>query len=186
MKLMLKEIPSINGIKSSDASTIDRRTGNRGPRWVTDRREFIRLVAATGVSVGIASLGVFPPARRAIADHVGNPGHEIKPLPCPGYASDHNCTPACGDSTVYFKSCVRDSSQHRYGWHKTNQCKWVLRKNQCISGADWDGWRWDPGDCGCCCNVVFRCHDGKKRNSSCDFVDNSICKWTVKCLACGC
>jgi hypothetical protein len=149
-------------------------------RWT--RGDFLRTAAATGMGMGLASLGIFPPARSALASHVGSDGYEIKPLPCPSYASDHNCSPGCGPSPVVSGACQTDSSNHHYGWHRNTGCVWKLRKNACVSGTGWDGWRWKyDGLCGCCTSVTFRCHDGWHCNSSCGNCTKSICKWTTAC-----
>lgn len=62
------------------------------------RRTFLRTAGGAGMGVGLMALGVFPPARKALA----HDGHEIYPDtksegPCaPGqYASNDECSPGC-------------------------------------------------------------------------------------------
>ncbi len=145
------------------------------------RRSFMQLAAAAGAGVGLAVLGVFPVVRRARAD-----GYEIKDLPCPGYASGHNCSPGCGDSDVCGGGsdgpCCENGSGY---WHLSgaqSNDQYRLRMNECVTGTGWDGWKWDPGACGACSSVIYRCHDGKKRQSDGSYKPD-ICRHAVYCAA---
>jgi hypothetical protein len=133
--------------------------------WTTTRRSVMRA----GTAAGLALLGAFPAARRAIAD-----GYTIYPR-CPSYASDHNCSPGCGPSTIFADAC--DTST---GFHKDDGVTWTLRPNQCLSGG-YDGWLWrHQGACGACaCAVERRCHDGYRQTGS-GWV-RSICRWNTDC-----
>src|SRR5690606_21651822 len=126
-------------------------------------------------ALGFAVLSVFPAARKAYAD-----GYDIYTGSCPSYASDHDCSPGCGPSTIFADAC--ETSGSYTGFHKNDGVTWKLRPNQCFSGT-YDGWLWgDQGACGtCACSVERRCHDGYRKTSS-GWV-KSICRWNT---ACGC
>jgi hypothetical protein len=179
--MTLNDLPRFSGPKPVGAARVRRGTSPWRRGW--NRRDFVRMASATGIGLGLASLGVFPPARRAYASHVGSDGYQIKPLPCPGYAANHNCRPGCGDSPVVLAACQTDPSAHTYGWHRNTGCRWKLRKNQCVSGTGWDGWRWNfSGSCESCSNsITFRCHDGWQCDSNCGNCSKSICRWRVGC-----
>ncbi|MFI0793807.1 peptidoglycan-binding protein [Micromonospora rubida] len=142
--------------------------GRKRGGWELSRRTLLRA----GTAVGMAALSVFPAARRAYAD-----GYEIYAA-CPTYASDHNCSPGCGPSTIFADSC--NTSGTNIGFHKNDGVTWMLRPNQCYGGT-YDGWLWlYNGACGACtCSVERRCHDGYKKTSS-GWV-KSICRWNTKC-----
>jgi hypothetical protein len=190
MRLLVEDIPSFAGGSAAVATSVTsrsqmQRSNGVGSRF--DRRVFLRRTIEIGMGIGIMSLGIFPPARQALASHVGTEGYKIKPLPCPLINGADNCSPGCGPSDVYSDSCQTAEWSHYYGWHKAT-CPWTLRLDECHvdpDGDDWDGWRWDFDPCGCCCPINYRCHDGYKRTSgSCDFVDESICRWTMSCTTC--
>jgi hypothetical protein len=133
---------------------------------------------SSGTALGFMALGVFPAAKRAYAD-----GYDIKPLPCPGYAGTHDCSPGCGPSQVDRTVCTSA------GWHKVgsaNPWYWTLEPDDCAdnpAGDDWDGWLWAYGDtCGGCVAVEYRCHDG--RTYYCAEQCGSwitICRKTTRC-----
>lgn len=154
----------------------------------SSRGDFLRRVGVAAMGIGIASLGVFPPARKAFASHAGTDPFQIKGLPCPSYADTHNCNPGCGPSPLDFNGCQSDSSSHYYGWHRGNCSsyigfKWRYRPNECITGQTWDGWLWKhTGICGFCANTItYRCHDGKRCDSNCANCVNTVCRWQVGC-----
>jgi len=191
MRLLLNDIPS--------ADEAPARIGDPPPKtsdiwFATDsltRRNFVQLGVATASGIGLAALGLLPTAKQAQASHAGTNGYEIKNLPCPSYATNqnHGCSSnstyhGCGPSTVYTASCQNNQANHKFGWHKSGQCEWILRKNECTGDGD-DGWKWDPGNCGNCCPVVYRCHDGIKRGLQfCNFLDKSVCRWVISCGNC--
>jgi hypothetical protein len=149
-----------------------------------NRRQLLRRTLAGAVGLSLASLGLLPPARRAYAHHAGTDGYQIKPLPCPPYASDHNCSPGCGPSKKCRNQhcCNTNPSSHFFGWYRRQGRKWKLRKGQCW-GSDWDGWRWAvAGSCGCCGGgLTYRCHDGYKCDTDGNNCVPRICLWTVNC-----
>jgi hypothetical protein len=136
------------------------------------RRSVLRAGAALGATVGMVALGVFPAARRAYAD-----GYDIYGR-CPSYATDHNCSPGCGPSTIFADACITSGLQT--GFHKADGITWTLRPNQCYAGT-YDGWLWRyQGACGtCACHVERRCHDGYRQTAS-GWV-RSICRWNTDC-----
>ncbi|MEU5941863.1 peptidoglycan-binding protein [Micromonospora sp. NPDC047548] len=136
--------------------------------WALSRRTLLQA----GTALGMAALSIFPAARRAYAD-----GYTIYGG-CPAYASDHNCSPGCGPSTIFAAAC--NTSGTYTGFHKNDGTNWILRPNQCYAGT-YDGWLWRyQGACGACaCSVERRCHDGYKKTSS-GWV-RSICRWTTDC-----
>ncbi|MBO4207682.1 peptidoglycan-binding domain-containing protein [Micromonospora echinofusca] len=136
--------------------------------WELSRRALLRA----GTAIGMAALSVFPAARRAYAD-----GYSIY-NGCPTYASDHNCSPGCGPSTIFADAC--NTSGTYLGFHKNDGVTWTLRPNECYAGT-YDGWLWlYQGACGACaCSVERRCHDGYRRTSS-GWV-KSICRWNTQC-----
>ncbi|MFG3662284.1 peptidoglycan-binding protein [Streptomyces sp. NPDC047706] len=132
-----------------------------------------RTVLQAATALGFAALGVLPAARQAYAD-----GYDIWTGACPGYASDHNCSPGCGPSTVYADACV--TSGTNTGFHRSDGVTWTLRPNQCYAGT-YDGWLWAySAACGSCgCGIERRCHDGYRKTAS-GWV-KSICRWTTDC-----
>jgi hypothetical protein len=149
------------------------RAGLRPVAWSpVQRRTVLQAGAALGTTIGMAAIGVFPAARRAYAD-----GFDIYPS-CPSYATDHNCSPGCGPSTIFGDAC--NTSGVNLGFHKDDGVTWMLRPNQCFSGT-YDGWVWRyQGACGtCACFVERRCHDGYRQTSS-GWV-RSICRWNTDC-----
>jgi hypothetical protein len=128
----------------------------KGPMKPT-RRTVLGGALAAGTGVGMAVLGIFPPARRAMAD-----GYDILNS-CPAYASSHDCTPGCGPSPVC-ADCCTPVPYILAGWHKDNTfTNYWLRPNECASGT-YDGWNWKYTQpcAGCGAGVTWRCHDGWK------------------------
>ncbi len=171
---------------------IDQVDSGASSRWVLgwDRRQFLRAAAGTGMAIGLTSLGVFPPARKALASHPGTEGYQIKSLPCPGDYGYEDCGTPCAPSTIYQDACYTDPGHHYYGWHR-HGCTiaytkaWRLRQNGCDPGTQWDGWKWQVANCANCNSAVFRCHDGYRcqtgQNCDLSFCDNSVCKWLIGC-----
>ncbi|RBM19459.1 peptidoglycan-binding protein [Streptomyces sp. PT12] len=164
----LDEVPELRRPGAADRPA--RRERARAlPRFAPSRRTVIQSATA----VGFAALGVFGAAREAYAD-----GYDIWTGACPSYASEHDCSPGCGPSTVYAASC--ETSGANAGFHRNDGVTWTLRPNQCYSGS-YDGWLWRfTGACGACgCGIERRCHDGYY-NSGSGWV-RSICRWTTDC-----
>ena len=136
--------------------------------WTPTRRTLLQA----GTALGLAALSIFPAARRAYAD-----GYTIYGS-CPSYATDHNCSPGCGPSTIFADSCL--TSGTNLGFHKNDGVTWTLRPNQCYVST-YDGWLWKyQGACGACaCSVERRCHDGYRKVGS-SWV-KSICRWNTQC-----
>ncbi|WP_405110258.1 peptidoglycan-binding protein [Micromonospora sp. NBC_01405] len=168
----LDTVPWLRGTDPGTGPAVRRAPVHPGGRkragWELSRRTLLRA----GTAVGMAALSVFPAARRAYAD-----GYTIY-AGCPTYASNHNCSPGCGPSTIFADSCI--TSGTNTGFHKNDGVTWTLRPNQCYGGT-YDGWLWlYQGACGACaCSVERRCHDGYKKTSS-GWV-KSICRWNTKC-----
>ncbi|MFB4276865.1 MULTISPECIES: hypothetical protein [unclassified Nonomuraea] len=124
-----------------------------------------------GSAIGVTVLGIFPPARKALAD-----GYDIKGLPCPSYAADHNCSPGCGPSETCALTgwCCSSSGYHR------GDAEYRLRPNQCFGGTA-DGWLWRyTSSCGGCSAVTFRCHDGYTVTWAGPWV-KTICRYRTAC-----
>lgn len=132
------------------------------------RRSLLARVAGIGTAAGLASLGIFPQARKALAE-----GYDIY-ASCPSYAADHNCSPGCGPSRVQSNACLN-------GYHRNDGVTFKLRPNQCVSGTGWDGWEWAyTGTCACCQRGVrWRCHDGYTLLSG--VWTNTICRYMMSC-----
>lgn len=169
----LDAVPRLKGTEPGVPAAPPRRRGTRRQllreiNWSLSRRTILQA----GTVVGLAAIGAFPAARRALAD-----GYEIYPR-CPSYASDHDCSPGCGPSTIFADAC--ETSGANVGWHKDDGVTWMLRPNACYAGS-YDGWLWrHQGACGACaCSIERRCHDGYRRTSS-GWV-RSICRWTTSC-----
>lgn len=142
----------------------------RAKRGGFDRRGFVKRVVGTGMSLGLASLTVFPPARAFAADP-----YDILNS-CPDYASNHQCSPGCGPSTVRQAACTSN------GWHENTGCFYRSRNNECYGG--WaDGWYWRPTGCTQCgsARTSFRCHDGRTCPDSCGNCYPTICRAFMGC-----
>lgn len=195
MPIDLQDIPSTARPPRGEVRTrlipAWRETALNDPRT---RRTFLKAAGAAGTAVGLAALGVFPPARKAFASHVGTDGYQIKDLPCPDDPFYDNNAPCdlCGPSDNCPSCCIDNSSYHKYGWHKAgnDDPTYDLRKGDCVPNNDYhDGWKWDrSGCCGCNSYIKVRCHDGWKNTSS--GWTPTICKWTLDSTyggqSCGC
>jgi Putative peptidoglycan binding domain len=164
----IHSIPPLRGTRPDGAIPVRRKAPKQVFGWSPRRRSVLQA----GTAVGLAALGMFPAARRAIAD-----GYDIYPN-CPSYAIDHNCSPGCGPSTIFADSC--EVSGTNIGFHRNDGVNWTLRPNQCFASS-YDGWLWRyNAACGACaCGVERRCHDGYKRTSG-GWV-RSICRWNTQC-----
>lgn len=171
------DIPNYS-VRPASASPAPRDWSHLPP---STRRSFIKGTIAAGVGFGLATVALLPPARRAFATH--GDGYEIKQLPCTSSHETDNCHPGCAPSTVYANACIEDSTNHNYEHHKANGCTWTLRKDQCMSGTTYDGWKWFFGDanCGCCSEITYRCHDGWNCDSNCANCSKSVCRWVTAC-----
>ena len=150
-----------------------------GGIYRSNRRRFLTRCFAAGVGLSLGGLAKLPPARNAFASHVGRHPYEIKGLPCPTYASGHQCNPGCGPSRVHADACdVADP--HYTGYHRRAGLGWKVRPNQCYGG--WaDGWRWSTPCVPCLRGATLRCHDGWRCNSSGGNCYPTICRWFMGC-----
>jgi hypothetical protein len=172
MPLTLADIPNLADPRPAGAAPIKRRASAlSGPNW--SRRVFVRTTGATLAGLGLAALGLLPPARQAVAGT-----RDINPNCLPINASN-DCFPGCGPSTLCFDCCGSD------GWHRSTG-NYRLRSDNCPKGTGYDGWLWRfNANCNCCRSfIVFRCHDGYKWTGS-GWV-TTICRWTVGCGFNGC
>ncbi|GLW67231.1 hypothetical protein Arub01_54740 [Actinomadura rubrobrunea] len=179
--ITLADVPPLRGPRPPGAERVRRRgRGGRLPR--IGRRGLLAGLAAAGATAGLNLLGVFPPARQALAAGFRLTGnYDVYPR-CPSYARDHNCSPGCGPSLVC-SDCCRTSGKHK-GFHKSGAShpgKYKLRPNQCRSGG-YDAWLWAyAGKCGKCTRgVTWRCHDGWKKSKRGNWY-KTICRKAVSC-----
>jgi hypothetical protein len=188
--MRLEDIPTLY---AADGHARRSRAGSRWPVVSWNRGQFLRATAGTGMAIGLASLGIFPPARKALASHVGSEGYEIKPLPCPSGHGGDTCAVPCSPSTIYPNACYTDPGNHFVGYHR-HGCTiaftraWRLRQDDCLDvPSDWDGWKWSESSCEGCGTAVFRCHDGYNCptgincNNPVQNCDTSVCKWLISC-----
>jgi hypothetical protein len=178
VQLTLADIPSLTGRRPPGAEPVRRRPlGSLPP---ASRRAFVKGAVTVGTGVGLAALGVLPPARTAWAD-----GKDIYNA-CPSYAASHNCSPGCGPSLIASDVCTPNCTTPCTcpAWFK-NGGNYKYRPNQCYAGK-YDGWNWAYGaGCGCCKNnIKFRCHDGWKLLGG-SWVKR-ICKSVIGCGVCNC
>jgi hypothetical protein len=189
--MRLSEIPPFLGtprhsLKANDVSgRQDWVLPLNGSTWT--RRSFLKMIAATGTGLGLASLGLLPPAHRALASHVGTDGYQIADT-CRGIDYSDSCScGGCTCSKVCSACCIKDSDAHKLGWHKADGVDYKLRKNECSpTPTDFDGWKWKKnGCCGVCLDPRYRCHDGKDCTGS--VCVETVCKWNIECPpGCGC
>lgn len=145
-----------------------RNVASRG-RFAPTRRDFLRGTAIAATGVGLMSLGIFPPARRAVANH----GAWLVKNDCSGldFAQNDNCD-GCDSSGNTFGCCGAQG----YHQDQSNDCHCRHRPNDCKDTGDpptdYDGWYWRFSGCcvtscsgGCICraNQRWRCTDGYKR-----------------------
>src|SRR5690348_9540716 len=91
-------IPPLRGTDPGTGTAVRRRPKDALPTATGGGAGFAikrRTMFQAGTALGLAALGVFPAARRAYAD-----GYSIY-TSCPSYATDHNCSPGCGPSTIF-------------------------------------------------------------------------------------
>lgn len=146
------------------------------PETAVHRRGFLKGVIAGGAGIGLAALGVFPPAKRALAE-----GYTILHQ-CPANNAGDQCEPGCSPSDVCSGGsngpCCINNDWHK-SWHQSNG-NYNLRPNQCIIGQDWDGWDWSQQNCGICASLIYKCHDGKKKLPGGSW-KNTICRVITYC-----
>lgn len=183
MGVDLADVPRTS--HAPDRTTYRRRRSLPSSTSSWSRRQVLSAAATIGTGIGLAALGVFPPARRAQAGY-----YDIKPLPCPGYASTHNCAPGCGPSALCSDCCLPPAGGCGSGctcamYHKNDGVTYKLRQGDCY-GAFYGGWVWSfAGTCGCCSSsIYFRCHDGYKKVSGA--WSKRICKSVTSCTPCNC
>ncbi len=190
--MKLEELPSLFGPRPAEATLRKRRPrGSVTGMWT--RRDFLKVVGATGVGVGLATLGVLPPARRALATHAGDQGYKIRAECYNDY--DRDCVEPCQPSPICASCCQDDSGHHKYGWHRNTGELYRLRPDECTNNAPPnppdtpDGWKWERNSC-CGCNsyMKWRCHDGRKcPDGDCHA---TVCKWVLDWTyggpGCGC
>jgi hypothetical protein len=151
--LTVKDIVPLRGPRPSMSTTVIR----HGPpdRHTVTRRRFTQAALAAATGLGLASLGVFPPARQAFAD-----GYDMI-QGCNGLQYS-NCAGCCCSTLCRSSGCCNSSD-----FHRNDGVNWLLRTNQCkgsggVSGKD--GWWWDlPANAGCGCGskrTRWKCHDG--------------------------
>jgi hypothetical protein len=173
--IKIEDIVQLRGARPEGSTRLKRRAA--GPVAIVDgigRRTLFRAAAVAGASVGVAALGVFPPARKALADGYDIIGHYSSGSPCSSgqYAVNHNCSPGCGPSP----NCVQCCSGS--GWHQNNYATYFLRPNACWGG--WaDGWLWSTPNCAGCGTRTWRCHDGAITDGYTFYP--TICRWSVGC-----
>jgi|tagenome__1003787_1003787.scaffolds.fasta_scaffold20891610_3 hypothetical protein len=187
-------IPPLRGPRPQGAERVRRHAPAATAEGV-GRRSMLGGALAAGTTAGLVAVGVFAPARKAMASGYTlkgwTPGSYTKGLTpgyydiynaCPSYASSHNCSPGCGPSTVVSTAC-RTSGTYK-GYHKSGVSdpgKYKLRPNQCYAGK-YDGWIWHYANpCGNCkTSVTWRCHDGWKKSATGSWY-KSICRWAHAC-----
>lgn len=187
--MRLEDLPSVETPPKSagPSTTLFSRSAVAAQR---SRRDFMRVIGAAGVGVGLAAVGWLPPARRARATHAGDDGYQISQSCHYGGYSD-SCSDPCDASPICGHCCQTDSSNHHYGWHRNTTVKYRLRKNECAPGDTYDGWKWQfMGCCAGCTNPWFRCHDGRYCwDGTLSTCGPTICKWITTCpcqSACPC
>lgn len=187
------EIPSLY-VRPPNSPRLARRPRPPAPeRWRLHRRRFLKIAGATGTGIAFYLLRMLPPAKaghESNDDNDGNPGndsYEIKPT-CYSGGYDGECGDACCCSTDCPSCCHQTVGANHYGWHKSNGTTYQLRKNDCTASGstDWDGWKWEESNCGCCSTKKWRCHDGKACDSNGNNCDATICPWVIQCVSTGC
>lgn len=193
MTLKLAEIVSLEGPPPEGSARV-RRSAPKAP-FAPTRRDVLKAVLINGAGLGIAALGLLPPARRVRADTpVG--GWKIWEG-CAGlgtWVDDDNCN-GCNQRLF----CCCNSSGFHLG--PASGCNYRFRPDQCHSGG-YDGWTWQvgtcchfPSSCGPGCfrgyqNRKWRCSDGYFRSNCSLGWTPSICRWVVSsgttCPGCLC
>jgi hypothetical protein len=193
--LDLDSVPPLRGPRPEGAERVRRRAPAATAEGV-GRRSMLGGVIAAGTTAGLVALGVFSPARKALAasgpgtggwtpgtyTHGLTPGYYDIYSKCPSYAESHNCSPGCGPSTVVSTAC-RTSGKYT-GYHKSGVSdpgQYKLRPNECY-GSKYDGWIWHYANpCGnCATSVTWRCHDGWTKSADGTWY-KSICRWAYAC-----
>ncbi len=181
----LDQIPPLRGTRPDGAERVRRHAPAATAEGV-GRRSVVGGALAAGTAAGMAAIGVFTPARKAMSEgfslKASTSGYYDIYTTCPSYAGDHNCSPGCGPSTVVAGACRTTGT--RRGYHRsavTDPGVFKLRPNECYAGK-YDGWIWHYANpCGKCANsVTWRCTDGWKKSSSGSWY-KSICRWAHAC-----
>jgi hypothetical protein len=157
------------------------------------RRSFLQAMWVTGMGIGLAALGVFPLARKALA----HDGHLIYPEsrsngPCArdGYATNNDCSPGCSripcvncciedgfldegyvDESDEFTDEPADFTGYHRHEYSSDGVEYSWRPNQCWGGT-YDGWLWR-----CSPEILYRCHDGYVTTE--DGTILTVCRWEV-------
>jgi hypothetical protein len=187
--LKLDEIVSLDGPPPNHGRRI-RRSGTRAP-YAPTRRDLLKGLLVGSAGLGLAVLGILPPARRVRAD-APEGGWRIWDG-CAGlgtWVNNDNCN-GCNERLF----CCCNSEGYHLG--PASGCKYKFRPNTCKDGV-YDGWTWQVADCcpvsGCgtgCTrsyrNRKWRCSDGYFRSTCSAAWVPSICRWVVSPGAtCGC
>lgn len=180
--LELHDIPMLRGPRPGGAPKARRQVPHATAEGM-GRRSMLGGALAAGTTAGLAALGVFTPARKAMQGGytLVSSGYYDIYAKCPAYA-DKDCSPGCGPSTVVSGAC-RTSGKYK-GFHRSSVSdpgRYKLRPNQCYAGK-YDGWLWSyHHKCGSCTtSVTWRCHDGWKKSAAGHWY-KSICRWAVVC-----
>jgi hypothetical protein len=182
------DLPTFNSRPAGAISSVSRSVSPRPMVWRLHRRRFLQIMLATGSGLALQVLGLLPPARaghESNDDGDGNPGNDAYEIRDNCYS---NYGASCGDACCCSTDCPSccDQSGNHTGWHKSNGTTYKLRKDQCGSSTDWDGWKWEESSCGCCDVKRWRCHDGKACDSNGNNCNNTICPWVIACISSGC
>lgn len=181
MTLKLEDIAALDGPVVRSRAL---RVHTRAPFSPT-RRHFLRGAAALGAGVGLASLGLFPTARRA---HAGHGTNTIKSN-CDNV--DNTGNDDCGGCNTDRVICCCNSE----GNHRADGCNYAHRPDDCPA-SPYDGWLWRYT--GCCitgCGTCrkdqrWRCTDGFFRSNCNNNFVLSICRHRedsgTSCAPCPC
>lgn len=151
--LTVQDIAPLRGPRPPMSKSVAR----YGPpdRHTVTRRRFTQAALAAATGLGLASLGVFPPARQAFAD-----GYDMI-QGCNGLQYS-NCAGCCCSTKCRTAGCCNDLN-----FHRNDGVKWLLRRNQCVGSggvSGKDGWWWDRpvNECAGCSGkrTRWKCHDG--------------------------
>jgi hypothetical protein len=151
--LTVQDIAPLRGPRPPMSESVAR----YGPpdRHTVTRRRFTQAAVAAATGLGLAALGVFPPARQAFAD-----GYDMI-QGCNGLQYT-NCAGCCCSTKCRTAGCCNASN-----FHRNDGVNWYLRTNQCVGSggvSGKDGWWWDRpvNECAGCSGkrTRWKCHDG--------------------------
>ena len=116
--LTVQDIAPLRGQRPPMSKSVAR----DGPpdRHTVTRRRFTQAAVAAATGLGLASLGVFPPARQAFAD-----GYDMI-SGCNGLQYS-NCAGCCCSTKCRTAGCCNELN-----FHRNDGVKWLLRRNQCV------------------------------------------------------